>query len=75
MIVKPDNYFLRKAIEFGCLILEEIKARLLSYRVIGKDLIIVRKLNNVVYCIRKSNRHKNKVVHLDCLALFYERQV
>jgi len=22
-------------------------------------------LNDVVYCIRKSSRHKNKIVHLD----------
>jgi len=35
---------------------------------------IVRRLNDVVYCIRKSSRHKNKVVHLDRLAPFYERQ-
>jgi len=28
----------------------------------------VTKLNNVVYCIRKSSRHKNKIVHLDKLA-------
>lgn len=34
---------------------------------------IVRKLNDVVYCIRKSMRHKNKIVHLDRLATFYER--
>jgi len=35
---------------------------------------VVRRLNDVVYCIRKSGRHKNKIVHLDRLAPFYERQ-
>jgi len=35
---------------------------------------VVRRLNDVVYCIRKSSRHKNKIVHLDRLAPFYERQ-
>jgi len=35
---------------------------------------VVRRLNDVVYCIRKSNRHRNKIVHLDRLAPFYERQ-
>jgi len=34
---------------------------------------IVRKINDVVYCIRKSGRHKNKIVHLDRLATFHER--
>jgi len=36
---------------------------------------IVKKINDVVYCIRKSNRHKNKVVHSDRLASYYERRV
>jgi len=36
---------------------------------------IVKKLNDVVYCIRKSNRHKNKIVHSDRLASYYERRV
>jgi len=35
--------------------------------------VVVRKLNDVVYCIRRSNRHKNKIVHSDRLAFFYER--
>jgi len=26
--------------------------------------VVVRKLSDVVYCIRRSNRHKNKIVHL-----------
>jgi hypothetical protein len=34
---------------------------------------IVERINDVVYCIRKSPRHKNKVVHLDRLASFQER--
>jgi len=38
MIVRPGDYFLKKAIEFDYLILE-IKESLLSYRVIGKDLM------------------------------------
>jgi len=36
---------------------------------------IVKKINDVVYCIRKSYRHKNKVVHSDRLASYYRRQV
>jgi len=36
---------------------------------------IVKKLNDVVYCIRKSSKHKNKIVHLDRLATFHERKV
>jgi len=36
---------------------------------------VVRRLNDVVYCIHKSNRHKNKIVHLDRLAPFYERKI
>jgi len=36
---------------------------------------IVRKLNNVVYCIRKSSRHKNKIVHSDRLVSYCERRV
>jgi len=31
---------------------------------------VVRRLNDVVYCIRKSGRHKNKIVHLDRLLHF-----
>jgi len=36
---------------------------------------IVKKINDVVYCIRKSSRHKNKVVHSDRLASYCERRV
>jgi len=35
---------------------------------------VVRRLNDIVYSIHKSNRHKNKIVHLDRLAPFYERK-
>ena len=35
---------------------------------------VVRKINEVVYCIRKSKRHRNKIVHLDRLALYQERE-
>ncbi|XP_020297845.1 uncharacterized protein LOC109862260 [Pseudomyrmex gracilis] len=35
--------------------------------------LVVKKLSDVVYCIRRSNRHKCKVVHADRLALFCER--
>jgi len=38
MIVKPDGYFLETG-EFGCLILEELKGGLPSYRVIRKGLM------------------------------------
>jgi len=36
---------------------------------------VVKRLNDVVYCIRKSSKHKNKIVHLDRLATFHEREV
>jgi len=35
----------------------------------------VKKLNDVVYCIQKSKKHRNKIVHLDRLAPYYERQI
>jgi len=35
---------------------------------------IIKKLSDAVYEIRKSNKHKCKVVHSDRLALFHERQ-
>lgn len=35
---------------------------------------IIRKLSDVVFAIQKSNRHKEKVVHADRLAPFYERR-
>jgi len=36
--------------------------------------VMIRKLSDVVYCIRRSNRHKNKIVYSDRLASFYERR-
>ena len=36
---------------------------------------VVKKLNEVVYCIRKSLRHRSKIVHADRLAAFHERRV
>lgn len=36
---------------------------------------IVKKLNDVVYCIRRSKKHKNKIVHLDRLASYHERKI
>lgn len=36
---------------------------------------VVKNLNDVVYCIKKSKRHKNKIVHLDRLASHFERRV
>jgi len=38
-IVKSDDYFLKQDREFGCLILEELKGGLPSYKVIGKSLM------------------------------------
>lgn len=35
---------------------------------------IVRKLSKVVFGIKKSARHKCKIVHVDRLAIFVERQ-
>lgn len=34
---------------------------------------VLKKLSDVVYCVRRSVRHKNKIVHADRLASFYER--
>lgn len=34
---------------------------------------IVRKINDVVFCIRKSPKHRNKIVHSDRLASFCEQ--
>ncbi|KYN22045.1 hypothetical protein ALC57_05561, partial [Trachymyrmex cornetzi] len=36
---------------------------------------VIRKLSDVVYCICKSNKHRNKVVHSDRLAPYLERQL
>lgn len=36
---------------------------------------VVEKLNDVVYCIRKSAKHKNKVVHVNRLVRFCERNL
>lgn len=36
---------------------------------------VVKRLNDVVYCIRKSSRHRSKIVHLDRLASHHERQI
>ncbi|XP_018347287.1 PREDICTED: uncharacterized protein LOC108751549 [Trachymyrmex septentrionalis] len=35
---------------------------------------VVKKLSASIYCIRKSNKYKNKVVHSDRLAPYAERQ-
>jgi len=37
--------------------------------------VIVRKLNDVVYYISKSNRSKNEIVHADRLAHFVDREI
>ena len=34
-----------------------------------------KRLNDVVYCIRKSKKHKNKIIYLDRLASFHERNI
>lgn len=36
---------------------------------------VVKKLSDVVYCIHKSNKHKNKIIHTDRLAPYFEREV
>lgn len=36
---------------------------------------IVKKLNDVVYCIQKTSKHRKKVVHADRLAPFIDRNV
>ncbi|KAM0724689.1 Retrovirus-related Pol polyprotein from transposon 412 [Formica fusca] len=36
---------------------------------------IVKRLNDVVFCIQKSSKHKRKIVHADRLAPFLEREL
>lgn len=36
--------------------------------------VVIRKLSDVVFCIRKSPRHRNKIVHSNRLAPFAERK-
>ena len=36
---------------------------------------IIKKINDLVFCIRKSARHKKKIVHADRLVSFVEREV
>ncbi|KYN14518.1 hypothetical protein ALC57_13271, partial [Trachymyrmex cornetzi] len=36
---------------------------------------IVKKLSEVVYCIHKSNKQKNKIIYSDRLPLYLERQL
>jgi len=36
---------------------------------------IVRKLNDMIYCICRLNRSKNKIIHADRLAHFVERKI
>jgi len=37
--------------------------------------LVEKKLNEVVFCIRKSPKHRSKIVHTDRLASFHERRV
>ena len=37
--------------------------------------LVVKKLGEVVYVIRKSPKHRNRIVHADRLAPFFERRV
>jgi len=64
----PDKKF-----DFIILVGKERAPKLQSSR--EGPFIIVRKLNDVVYCNSKSNRSKNKIVHADRLAHFVEREI
>jgi len=49
--------------KFGCLIFKkENKVEFLSFGIIGKDFT---RQEDVVYCTRKSGKHRNKIIHLD----------
>jgi len=37
--------------------------------------VVIKKLSEVVFCIRKSSKHRSKIVHADRLAIFHERKV
>jgi len=78
MIRKLGIVSSNKVKKFDFIILEEKEGKLLNCREIGKvhrdNDEKIRKLNDVVYCIRRSNRHKNKVVHSDRSASFYEKR-
>ena len=72
MIEKLEQFFSRRKRESGSIILEEAKRRLKSYNWEG-PFLVAKKINDVVYCIQRTARHKKKVVHADRLAPFLER--
>lgn len=37
--------------------------------------LVLKRLSDVVYCIRKTPRHRNKIVHADRIALFRDRKI
>ncbi|KYN19872.1 hypothetical protein ALC57_07787 [Trachymyrmex cornetzi] len=51
------------------------KAPKLQSRTWEGPYCVEKKLSDVVYCIRKSNRYKNKIVHTDRLATYLGRPV
>jgi len=76
MIRKPGKYNLMLDRRFGFIILvERIKGRAPKLHSSWEGpYFIVRKLNDMVYCICK-NRSKNKIVHANRLAHFIERKI
>jgi len=73
-IVKPDGYFLKQDRKFGCLIFEELKRGLPSYR-IGKSLMRSSEGWTMLYIAFVIQINKNDVIDLDRLAPFYERRI
>jgi len=63
MIAKRDELFFRKDKRCGFIILEEEREKLLNCRAIEKD-VVVKKLSKVVFCIRKSLKHHNKIIRM-----------
>ena len=74
MIEKLELFSSRRERESGYIILEEVKGRPRNCKAIGRALIqLLKKINDVVYCIQRTSRHRKKVVHSDRLAPFLER--
>jgi len=76
MIKKPGKYNLMLDRKFGFYNPRRKKGRVPKLQSSWKSpYFIVKKLNDVVYCICRSNRSKNKIVHADRLVHFVERKI
>jgi len=74
MIKRPDRFILKQVKRFVQSSKGEKKVPKLQTGWEG-PYCVVRKLSDIVYCIRKSNKYKNKIIHMDRLASYLERYV